>query len=553
MSSIRSKTPRSKTPRSKTQSKRRIGKSLTKKSGRRGLLSIIRQKIRTNPIDKIATYTKLTPQLVKLSVQFTTSVMHHSITSRIKSEYRNLMNSKSDMDFFHKLGLIVLDDRNPRMRKHQKKLQEIIKNSRRKSPKSPKSPSKSKSIRGGYGELVAYTIGETTGFNVAMFGTMFYIGLQSLMVGFTVTSVMETVKDPELPLYHLSDTTVGVSERVSEAMDIHEICKNEPKISILKTLEHILPANTETQTAVQMVNYFNCFQTQKEEKDFLNWFEANYGDVKKFKDEETKLKTSFENDIKNHLQESKALVPYKSEAKVGDASDIIQTEAEMGLVVYDTVRNELQRDGIFEINDEGEVRMMDRPKGLSQDDLVSHLDKQIGKLDNFIKKIDDGTIEKEVEDKMNVSKETDESSKTLASSLYNLYTENKDYVMKALAIATFSTNPISKALFEMKVSMIKARGEMNSMKLDLEKEKSSIEMNVDLFLAQLEHLYTTTNGIFSKIIHIGSSFTLLFGMRALKSYKVLFQGNRMVGFDVRDGNGPQDAIVGFNGRRAIEN
>lgn len=551
MSSIRSKTPRSKTPRSKTQSKRRIGKSLTKKSGRRGLLSIIRQKIRTNPIDKIATYTKLTPQLVKLSVQFTTSVMHHSITSRIKSEYRNLMNSKSDMDFFHKLGLIVLDDRNPRMRKHQKKLQEIIKNSRRKSPKSP---SKSKRItRGGYGELVAYTIGETTGFNVAMFGTMFYIGLQSLMVGFTVSSVMETVKDPELPLYHLSDTTVGVSERVSEAMDIHEICKNEPKISILKTLEHILPANTETQTAVQMVNYFNCFQTQKEEKDFLNWFEANYGDVKKFKDEETKLKTSFENDIKNHLQESKALVPYKSEAKVGDASDIIQTEAEMGLVVYDTVRNELQRDGIFEINDEGEVRMMDRPKGLSKDDLVSHLDKQIGKLDNFIKKIDDGTIEKEVEEKMNVSKETDESSKTLASSLYNLYTENKDYVMKALAIATFSTNPISKALFEMKVSMIKARGEMNSMKLDLEKEKSSIEMNVDLFLAQLEHLYTTTNGIFSKIIHIGSSFTLLFGMRALKSYKVLFQGNRMVGFDVRDGNGPQDAIVGFNGRRAIEN
>ena len=436
------------------------------------------------------------------------------------------------------------------MRKHQKKLQEIIRNSRRKSPKSP---SKSKSIRGGYGELVAYTIGETTGFNVAMFGTMFYIGLQSLMVGFTVTSVMETVKDPELPLYHLSDTTVGLSERVSEAMDIHEICKNEPKISILKTLEHILPANTETQTAVQMVNYFNCFKTQKEEKDFLDWFEANYGDVKKFKDEETKLKTSFENDIKNHLQESKALVPYKSEAKVGDASDVIQTEAEMGLVVYDTVREQLQRDGIFEINDEGEVRMMDRPKGLSKDDLVTHLDKQIGKLDNFIKKIDDGTIEKEVEDKMNVSKETDESSKTLASSLYNLYTENKDYVMKALAIATFSTNPISKALFEMKVSMIKARGEMNSMKLDLEKEKSSIEMNVDLFLAQLEHLYTTTNGIFSKIIHIGSSFTLLFGMRALKSYKVLFQGNRMVGFDVRDGNGPQDAIVGFNGRRAIEN
>lgn len=549
MSSIRSKTPR--TPRSKTQSKRRIGKSLTKKSGRRRLLSMIRQKIRTNPIGKIAKYTKLTPQLVKLSLQFTTSVMHHSITSRIKSEYRNLMNSKSDMDFFHKLGLIVLDDRNPRMRKHQKRLQEIVRNS---TPKSPKSPIKSRRItRGGYGELVAYTIGETTGFNVAMFGTMFYIGLQSLMVGFTVTSVMETVRDPELPLYHLSDTTVGVSERVISTVDIHNICKNEPKISILKTLEHILPANTETQTAIQMVNYFNCFQTQKEEKDFLDWFEANYGDVKKFKDEETKLKTSFENDIKNHLQESKALVPYKSEAKVGDASDVIQTEAEMGLVVYDTVREQLQRDGIFEINDEGEVRMMDRPTGLSKDDLVSHLDKQIGKLDNFIKKIDDGTIEKEVEEKMNVSKETDESSKTLASSLYNLYTENKDYVMKALAIATFSTNPISKALFEMKVSMIKARGEMNSMKLDLEKEKSSIEMNIDLFLAQLEHLYTTANGVFSKIIHIGSSFTLLFGMRALKSYKVLFQGNRMVGIDVRNGNGPQDAIVGFNGRRAIEN
>jgi len=546
MSSIRSKTPR--TPRSKTQSKRRNGngKSLTKKR-RRELLSIISR----NPIGKIAKYTKLTPQLVKLSLQFTTSVMHHSITSRIKSEYRNLMNSKSDMDFFHKLGLIVLDDRNPRMRKHQKRLQEIVRNSTRKSP-----PIKSKRItQGGYGELVAYTIGETTGFNVAMFGTMFYIGLQSLMVGFTVTSVMETVRDPELPLYHLSDpnTTVGVYKRASAVVDIHNICKNEPKISILKTLEHILPANTETQTAIQMVNYFNCFQTQKEEKDFLDWFEANYGDVKKFKDEETKLKTSFENDIKNHLQESKALVPYKSEAKVGDASDVIQTEAEMGLVVYDTVREQLQRDGIFEINDEGEVRMMDRPTGLSKDDLVSHLDKQIGKLDNFIKKIDDGTIEKEVEEKMNVSKETDESSKTLASSLYNLYTENKDYVMKALAIATFSTNPISKALFEMKVSMIKARGEMNSMKLDLEKEKSSIEMNIDLFLAQLEHLYTTANGVFSKIIHIGSSFTLLFGMRALKSYKVLFQGNRMVGIDVRNGNGPQDAIVGFNGRRAIEN
>lgn len=546
MSSIRSKTPR--TPRSKTQSKRRNGngKSLTKKR-RRGLLSIISR----NPIGKIAKYTKLTPQLVKLSLQFTTSVMHHSITSRIKSEYRNLMNSKSDMDFFHKLGLIVLDDRNPRMRKHQKRLQEIVRNSTRKSP-----PIKSKRItQGGYGELVAYTIGETTGFNVAMFGTMFYIGLQSLMVGFTVTSVMETVRDPELPLYHLSDpnTTVGVYKSASAVVDIHNICKNEPKISILKTLEHILPANTETQTAIQMVNYFNCFQTQKEEKDFLDWFEANYGDVKKFKDEETKLKTSFENDIKNHLQESKALVPYKSEAKVGDASDVIQTEAEMGLVVYDTVREQLQRDGIFEINDEGEVRMMDRPTGLSKDDLVSHLDKQIGKLDNFIKKIDDGTIEKEVEEKMNVSKETDESSKTLASSLYNLYTENKDYVMKALAIATFSTNPISKALFEMKVSMIKARGEMNSMKLDLEKEKSSIEMNIDLFLAQLEHLYTTANGVFSKIIHIGSSFTLLFGMRALKSYKVLFQGNRMVGIDVRNGNGPQDAIVGFNGRRAIEN